>query len=146
MFLSAITAKTFTGLDCIYELHGGCLIRSRNCLPFARASEVHSQFFGGVCVAQLCRFFLCCPILCLSFYAPCCNVHYILCIKTMFGSSLPPVVCRMARVLFTLFCFFVDSGVQYILCRVFILFFVVLCTLCCQFLWIILFDCPFGIL
>jgi len=23
---SAITAKTFTGLDCIYELHDGCFI------------------------------------------------------------------------------------------------------------------------
>ena len=36
-------------------------------------------------------------------------------------------------------CLLAHSGVQHILCCVFGLFFVVLCTLCCQFLWI--FDC-----
>jgi hypothetical protein len=40
--------------------------------------------------------------------------------------------------------FFVYSGVQYILCCV--LFVFVLCALCCQFLWIVHFDCPFGLL
>jgi len=38
------------------------------------------------------------------------------------------------------------SGVQHILCCAFALFVFVLCTLCCQFLWILHFDCPFGIL
>jgi hypothetical protein len=42
------------------------------------------------------------------------------CIKTMFGSSLPPVVCRCAHVLFTL-CLFAHRGVQHILCCVFCL-------------------------
>jgi hypothetical protein len=55
-------------------------------------------------------------------------------------SSLPPVVCRRARVLFTLcvsveglvsylryLCLFAYSGVQHILCCVFVLFFFVLC-------------------
>jgi len=32
---------------------------------------------------------------------------------------------------------FVHMGVQHILCCVFLLFFFVLCTLCCQFLWMI---------
>ena len=32
-----------------------------------------------------------------------CDVRYDFRIKTMFGSSLPPVVCRLAHVLFTLF-------------------------------------------
>jgi len=32
---------------------------------------------------------------------------------------------------------FVYSGVEHILCCVFVLFFFVLCTLCCQFLWIV---------
>jgi hypothetical protein len=41
---------------------------------------------------------------------------------------------------------FVHSGVQHILCYVFVLLFVVLCTLCWQFLWIVPFYCPFGIL
>ena len=33
-FLSSITTNTFTRHDCIYELHSGCLIWSRNCVPF----------------------------------------------------------------------------------------------------------------
>jgi energy-coupling factor transporter transmembrane protein EcfT len=36
-------------------------------------------------------------------------------------------------------CLFAYNGVQHILCCVFVLFFFVLCTLCCQFLWIVLF-------
>ena len=39
-------------------------------------------------------------------------------------------------------CLFAYSGVQHILCRVFVLFFSVLCTLCCQFLWIFHFWLP----
>ena len=39
--------------------------------------------------------------------------------ETMFGSSSPPVVCRRAHVLFTLFVF-VYSGVQHILYCVFV--------------------------
>ena len=62
-FLSSITAKTFTGLECMYEYHGRCLIRSRNCLPFA-SPWVHPRFFSGVRVAHLLSF-LCCIIMCL---------------------------------------------------------------------------------
>ena len=63
-------------------------------------------------------------------------------------------------------CLFAQSGVQHILYCVFVLFFFVLCTLCCQFLWNVyfwltlrysltciysfsglsIFDCAFGIL
>jgi hypothetical protein len=39
-------------------------------------------------------------------------------------------------------CLFVHSGVQHILCCVFALFFFVMCTLCCQFLWIVFFLLP----
>ena len=56
--------------------------------------------------------------------------RYAFCIQTMFGSSLPLVICRRVHVLFTLF---VYSGVQHILCCVFVLFVFILCTLCCQF-------------
>ena len=38
---------------------------------------------------------------------------------------------------FRYLCLFTYSGVQHILCSVFVLFVVVLCTLCCQFLWIV---------
>ena len=48
-----------------------------------------------------------CPIMCLYLlsWVQCCDVRYDFCIKMMFGSSLtlPPVVCRRAHVLFTLF-------------------------------------------
>jgi hypothetical protein len=44
------------------------------------------------------------------------DVRYDFRITTMFGSFLPPVVCKRARVLFMLF---VHSGVQHILCCVF---------------------------
>jgi hypothetical protein len=51
---------------------------------------------------------------------PCCDVRYDLHIITMFGSSLPPVVCRRAHVQFMLFvCFFEHSSVHHILCCVF---------------------------
>ena len=39
-------------------------------------------------------------------------------------------------------CLFSYSGVQHILCCVFALFFFVLCTLCCQFLLVVLFWLP----
>jgi hypothetical protein len=39
-------------------------------------------------------------------------------------------------------CFFVHSGLQHILCCVFVLFFFVLCTLCFKFLWIVNFWLP----
>jgi hypothetical protein len=55
-------------------------------------------------------------------------------IKTMFCLSLPPVVCRRAHVLFTLFAY---SGVQHILCCVF------LCLL--YPMMPVSLDCPFLI-
>ena len=48
----------------------------------------------------------CVVLLCvLTFWFLCCDVRYDFCTKTMFGSSLHPVVCRRTRVLFTLFVF-----------------------------------------
>ena len=76
----------------------------------------------------------------------------------MFGSYLHTVVCRRAHVLFTLIVLFANSGVQYIHLYCFVFLFCclrlvypmlpvsldcfcfvvfVLCTLCCQFLWIV---------
>jgi hypothetical protein len=83
--------------------------------------------------------FLYCPVMCLSseFRLNYCGVRYDFRMKTMFGSFLPPVdllegIMSYLRYL----CLFACSGVHHILCCVFALFFVVLCTLCCQFLWI----------
>ena len=73
-------------------------------------------------------------IMCLYVWISCCDVRYNFRIKTMFGSSLSPVVCRSAHVLFTLFVFVCAywCPTHIVLC-----FYFVLCNLCCQFLWII---------
>jgi hypothetical protein len=84
---------------------------------------------GSVTIQWLCVFML---------RKPCCDVRYDFHRKTMFDSSLHSVVCsRRAHVLFTLFVFVTYGGVQHILCCVFVLFFFVLCILCCQLLWIV---------
>jgi hypothetical protein len=78
----------------------------------------------------------CAVLLCVfTFWVACCDVRYDFRIKTMFSSSLPPVVCRRTYVYLCYLCLFVYSDVQYILYCV--LFFFVLCTLCWQFLWIV---------
>ena len=106
--------------------------------------------FLVVCVVLLCFF---------TFLVPCCEDRYALRITTMFGSSLPAVVCRRANVLFTLFvfdcaqwfpthivlCFFFVC-LRLVFCvwwcpthivLSFVLFVFVLCSLCFQFLWIV---------
>ena len=81
---------------------------------------VHTQFLmGSVVLISLvfCVVFLMGSVVLISlvfyvvllcvftFWVPCCVVRYYFRIKTMFGSSLPPVYCRRAHVLFTLFVF-----------------------------------------
>ena len=91
------------------------------------------------CVVLLCVF---------MFWVPCCDVRYDFRFKTMFGSSLLPVVHRSALVLFLLFVFVCDC-VQQILC----------CVLCCVGLrpvscvlnvaslsGLSILECPFGFL
>ena len=57
-------------------------------------------------------------------------------IKTMLGWSLPTIVGRFMSYLRCLCLLaYTGSGVQHILCCVFVLSFLILCTLCCQFLW-----------
>ena len=73
------------------------------------------------CVVLLCVFthlVPCCVVLLCVFthLVPCCDVRDDFHIKTMFGFSLPPVVCSRTHVLLTLF---VYSGVEHILCCVF---------------------------
>jgi len=80
---------------------------------------------------------------------PCCHVRYDFRIKTMFGSPLPPVFCRRAHVLFTLFVLIAHSGVQHILCCGFR--FVSLRLVSCvpsvtSFSGLSIFSCPFGFL
>ena len=70
----------------------------------------------------------------------CCDVRYDFRIKTMFGLSLPPVVHMRAHVLCTLFVFVCASWypTHIVLCFcVYLSSSCVLCTQCCQFLWIV---------
>jgi hypothetical protein len=50
-----------------------------------------------------------------TFLVSCCDVRYELRLKSMFGSSLPPVVRRRARVSFMLFVFVAYGDVQHAL-------------------------------
>ena len=80
-----------------------------------------------------------------TFWVPCCSVRYDFRIKAMFSLSLPPVVCRRAHILFTLFVFVcvLWCPKHIALCVLFCLFSsCVLCTQCCQFLKIVQFLLP----
>ena len=56
------TDLTFTGLD--YELHGGCLIRNRNCLPYV-STWTYLWFYCGFRVGPLISLSRCvCIVLC----------------------------------------------------------------------------------
>ena len=53
-------------------------------------------FWWGPCCSSF--YFFCVVLLCVfTFLVPFCNVRYDFRIKTMFGSSLSPVVCRRAH-------------------------------------------------
>jgi hypothetical protein len=64
------------------------------------------EFTSGIFVGFELLIFVvfCVVILCVfTFRVLCCDVRYDFRIKTMFGSSLPPIVCMRNHVLFTLF-------------------------------------------
>ena len=111
----------------------------------------------------------------LSFTSSCLSRHSVILYRQLFFTTfdypLPPVVCHDVRLSFTssclsrrsvilylqLFvvvlvsylrylCLLACRDVQHILCCVFVLFFLAMCTICYQFLWIVHFNCPFGIL
>ena len=74
-------------------------------LPFLWGDPCCSSFIV-FCVVLLCVF---------RFWVPCCDVRYNFHIKTMFGSSLPPVVCSKAHVLFV-FVYIYWCPTQVVLC------------------------------
>jgi len=61
-------------------------------------------FFVFVCVKWCTNLFFF-VLYVFTFLVPCCDVRHDFSIKTMSGSSLPPIVCMRARVLFMLFVF-----------------------------------------
>jgi hypothetical protein len=67
-FLFSITDNTFTGLDYIYEQHGGCLIRSRNCFPIARTWIL---FWWCPCWSSFLFSVLCCVLFVFVLYLVC---------------------------------------------------------------------------
>jgi hypothetical protein len=80
-------------IECVLHYSKMCHLTSCNWLVQTTATTSH-RLIGM-------RFSLCCLIM--SFWVPCRDVHYDFHIKTMLGPSLPPVICRRVRVLFTLF-------------------------------------------
>jgi len=80
-----------------------------------------------------------------TFPATCCDVRYDFRINTMFGLSLPPVVCRRAHVLFTLSVFiYVEwCPTHIVLCFCFVCLRFVCCV--ASFSGLFMFDCPFCI-
>jgi len=78
---------------------------------------------------------------------PCCDVRYDFHIKTMFGSSLCPVVCRRVHILFTLFVRMpiVGYNTHCVVCLwVFFVGFFFVCVASFSVLSIL--DCSFGFL
>ena len=79
-------------------------------LSFRRQEHrIISWYCFDCCVVLLCVF---------TFWVPCCDVRYVFSIKPMLGTSLSPVVCRTAHVLFTLFVFVCAKWcpVHFVLC------------------------------
>jgi len=118
---------------------------TRQDLLTLRGHLCSTQVFGGVRVALFfLNSFLCCSIMCRYVLSSCCDVQYDFRIKTMFGSSLPPVVCRRAHVLFTLFVFVCLEWcpIHFVLCFCFVCFRLVCCvSYVASFSGLSLFDC-----
>ena len=101
----------------------------------SRAPDSTPRLFGGVGVDHLFSYFV---LSCYALWVPCCDVRYDICMKTMFGSCLPPIVCRRVHVLYTsFFCLrTVVSNIYFVVFLFCLSSSCVLCTQCCQFLWI----------
>ena len=83
------------------------LIRSRNCWHFTNTWVYPRSFFFFFMGSVLLIFWVFCVVLLyiFAFGVPCCDVRYDFRMKAKFGVYLPPVVCRRAHILFTLFVF-----------------------------------------
>ena len=117
-----------------------------------------SGFFGGVLVALhfsfLCHYVLSYVLWCPLPFPHRNDVRFGFVSSCLCeGSCLIYVICVCLCIMLQLFvgglmsyiryvCLSVYNGIQHILCYVFALFFVVLCTVCCQFIWIVHFILP----
>ena len=110
---------------------------------------IHGVHSGVLVGSVLLIFLVFCVVLLyvFTYLVQCCNVLYDFRIKTMFDSSLPPVVCRRAHILLTLFMFAVHSCVQHILCCVLLFCISTSCVLyVASFSGLSIFDYRSGIL
>jgi hypothetical protein len=105
--------------------HGACLVRGSNCLPFANTPDC---FVGFV---LLILFFVLFWVF--TFLLLCCDVHYDFRIKTMFGSSLPPVVCKEGSCLINVICVCLCTVVSNTYCVVFLKCFFFVFSFCLLF-------------
>ena len=62
-----------------------------------------AMFWWGSCCSHFLLIFCVFLVCVFTFWVPCCDVRYDFRIKTMFRSSLLPVVCKRAHVIFTLY-------------------------------------------
>ena len=79
------------------------------------------EFTPSVSMVSVLLIFLvfCVVVLCVfTYWVPCSDLRYDFQIKTMFGSSLPPVVCRGLMSYLLYLCWFTYCSVQHILCCV----------------------------
>ena len=82
------------------------------------------------------------PVCAFTFWVPWCDVRHNFRINTMLVSFLLPVSVEGVMSYLRYMCLFVHSGVQRMLCCVFVLFFVVFCAKCWQFVWIVQIGLP----
>jgi hypothetical protein len=116
--------------------HGACLVRGSNCLPVANTPDC---FVGFV----LLIFFFFVLFWVFTFLLLCCDVSCDFRIKTMFGSSLPPVVCKEESCLINVICVCLCIVVSNTYCVVFLIyFFSSFRFVCCCFFFVAVFFVP----
>ena len=137
LYLSmTITLISFDQICTVHRFCGSgitCDDCSPYCLPFASIWDHLGSVLLNILVLCVVLLFV------FTFLIPCCDVRCDLCIKMMFGSSLPPVVCRRDHVLFAFLCSFALSGFRHILWCFCFVFLRLVCpslpvSLDCQFL------------
>ena len=134
--------QTVVHTQCVYTVYiSMCHIRSRNCLPFA-SIWLHLRFL----VVSVLLFILvfCCPIMCLYVLSSvlCCPLRFPHKRNDRFvlTSSCLQQVSSLIYVFSVCLLIAVSNTYCVVLC--FCLFVFILCTLCCQFLWIVHFWLP----
>ena len=116
-------------------VHDGCLIRAGTAYP-SRAPHFTPDFWWGPCCSSFWFFVL-------PYYVSLRSEFRVVMSVTIYAWKRysVPLYLQLFEGMFMSYlhylCLFPYSGCQHILCCIFALFAFVLCTLCCQFLWIV---------